>query len=526
MPDKARAFCLCLLALFLPVLGCAPQQPERRAVAPASPSPELDKKYPNRARFGMNLAGVVDWTREWPLVDAFKHSRPWITKGDGKFTFDEHGNPLLQAGQSVHTLLLREIDGHYPKGVYMLTYEGKGKINARRWDVSDTVKEEPGRIEINVVPGNGGIQVEITESDPKDPIRNVRVWMPGFENAKSPFHPLFLERLEPFGVLRFMDCQKTNDNPLKSWAERPKLTDARYSTNKGVPVELMIELANTRKVHPWFCMPHQADDDFVRSFAKLVKDKLDPDLRVYIEYSNEVWNRQFGQARYAQQMGKGLKLSDNDFQAQLRFCSQRSVEVFKIWEDVFGGPKRLVRVLAAQAANTWVSEQVLTWKDAHKHCDALAVAPYFGHKLGNPKTALVVNKMTVDQLLDDLDKEVDGPNKELMQKQEKLARKYNLELVAYEGGQHLAGHGGAENDETLTKLFHAANRHPRMADLYKKHLTHWFASGGGLYVVFSNVGKPSKWGAWGVLEYQDQPIDKAPKYGAIVEFIKKELPGK
>ena len=90
-------------------------------------------------------------------------------------------------------------------------------------------------------------------------------------------------------------------------------------------------------------------------------------------------------------------------------------------------------------------------------------------------------------------------------------------LIAYEGGQHLVGHGGAENDEALTKLFAAVNRHPRMYDLYRKHLNHWFAEGGGLYGVFSFVGAPSKWGSWGVLEYQDQPASQSHKYRALAD---------
>src|SRR5262249_32321053 len=134
-------------------------------------------------------------------------------------------------------------EGHYPAGAYTATYEGKGKVEMRRYDVRKVRKEDPGRIEAEVVPGDGGIELSITESDPRDPVRNVHVWMPGFEKARSPFHPLFLERLQPFGVVRFMDWQRTNNSPLRSWDRRARLTDARYSTDAGVPVELMVDLA-------------------------------------------------------------------------------------------------------------------------------------------------------------------------------------------------------------------------------------------------------------------------------------------
>ena len=31
----------------------------------------------------------------------------------------------------------------------------------------------------------------------------------------------------------------------------------------GIPLELMIDLCNTLKVAPWFCIPHQASDAYV-----------------------------------------------------------------------------------------------------------------------------------------------------------------------------------------------------------------------------------------------------------------------
>jgi hypothetical protein len=206
----------------------------------------------------------------------------------------------------------------------------------------------------------------------------------------------------------------------------------------------------------------------------------------------------------------------------LRFYARRSVEVFKIWERVFDGRDRLVRVLGSQFGNPWVSEQVLTWDDAGKNADALAVAPYFGVHFGDPKGAEVVAKKTVGQLLDDLDAEVMGENRELIRKQAAVAAKAGVSLVAYEGGQHLAAFNGAENNEALAQLFMAANRSPRMYDLYVKHLANWSESGGGLYMAYNDVGRPTKWGSWGLLEFQDQPVADAPKYRAVLSFVAPE----
>jgi hypothetical protein len=49
--------------------------------------------------------------------------------------------------------------------------------------------------------------VTIARTNPANPLRNVRVIMPGFEatDAASPFHPALLNWLRGFSVLRFMD---------------------------------------------------------------------------------------------------------------------------------------------------------------------------------------------------------------------------------------------------------------------------------------------------------------------------------
>jgi hypothetical protein len=498
------------LPLLVVLLGCAVL-----AAGPQSPKQGNTKSANGRSGpVGLNLSAINDWSREWAFVDLYKGSRPWTLGGPGELKFDSSGNPQLGPGQTAWTLLAREVDGHYPAGKYTATWKGKGDVQITRWDVARVLSKTANKTEFEVRPADGGIQIDLTASNPKDPVKDIHVWMPGFENGKTRFHPLFLERLGPATVLRFMDWQRTNDSPIATWSDRAKPDDPRYSTDKGVPIEVMIELANLKKADPWFCIPHKADDEYVREFAKLVKKLLAPERKVYVEYSNEVWNFQFGQTKYAREQGLTRRLGDPD---HARFYSERSVEIFKIWEKEFGKPK-LVRVLASQNAVPWLSEQILGWKEAYKHCDALAVAPYFGHAHGDPKNTEKVTRMSTAQLLDELEKEVDGENRDLIRKQADVARKFRVKLIAYEGGQHLTGTGGAENDKTLTKLFHEANRHPRMYDVTRKHLRHWADAGGELYVLFAYVAAPSKWGSWGLLEYQDQPVAEAPKYRAFLDY--------
>ncbi len=488
---------------------------------------QAGQRLNEKSAFGINLGGVTYWSTEIVFVDIFRHSQTWKSQAPGKrygqagpldLTADGWVRSLAGGGQFADSIILSPINGRYPGGVYTCLYDGKGKIEFAYG--TEVLSEQPGRIEVRVRPEQNLLSLKIVRTDPDEPVRNVRFILPGFEKTyeKQPFHPEFLKRWERFRVLRFMDWQRTNNSQQRHWQDRPRPAMQTQGDDGGVAIEYMIELANTLEADPWFCMPHLATDDYVRQFAKMVRKQLKPDLKIYIEYSNECWNGIFGQARYCKDRGRELGLSDNDYQAQLRYCSRRAVEIFRIWQEVFGGTERLVRVLAAQSANPWTSEQVMDFEDAYRHADALGIAPYFGNALGDPGRQEETAKMSADEVLDACEGFIENSN-EIIAKQAQLAKQRGLRLVAYEGGQHLVGHSGAENNKQLEELFHAANRHPRMGELYLKYLGGWKKNGGAMFVVFSSTGGYSKWGSWGLMEYHGQPVKEAPKYRAVLDFV-------
>jgi hypothetical protein len=203
------------------------------------------------------------------------------------------------------------------------------------------------------------------------------------------------------------------------------------------------------------------------------------------------------------------------------------VQIFQIWEQIFGGTDRLVRVLPSQAANPWLSEQIVAYQNAFAHADALAIAPYFEcsdvaaggwGNLGDPATADQVAAMTVDQILDIELGHIRNCALNQMIGNAAVAQKYGLKLVAYEGGQSLVAWGAAQNNSQLTQLFEAANRSPRMQDLYSEYLNNWKNAGGDLFLHYTDVSGYTKYGSFGSLESQDQDSVTAPKYRALMNF--------
>ena len=492
-----------------------------------APAP-LPPPKPIESRLGINLAGLGDLNTEYPFLDVFKLARPWISQRQGEawgkgpaLDLDPEGWPRrLEPDCWVDTALLTF--GHAPKGRYVCLYDGVGELEFWGGKIR-SVAPAPGRVVVEMDGTHEGIFLRLKRTNPERPVRNIRFLLPGheFTHAREVFHPAFLARWAGFNTIRFMDWMDTNDSEQKTWADRPTPGTYTYGL-KGAPVEVMVDLCNRMGANPWFCLPHQASDTYVRRFAELVKTNLNPELKIHIEYSNEVWNSMFAQHGHAEAQAKvrNLGAPDRPWEGAANYYARRSVEIFRLWEDVFDGRERLVRVIAWQAASGdyWTDKMVLAHADTWKSADALAIAPYVSFLVGPESKPPVdeVAKWTVAQVLDHAEQQALPECLGWMRTQARVAAKYRLRLLAYEAGQHLVGVGGGENNDAVTQLFIEANRHPRMGTIYRRYLDAWRDAGGDLACLFSSVAKPSKWGSWGLLEFGDDT--GSPKFDAVREW--------
>ncbi|GFE70123.1 cadherin-like domain-containing protein [Chroococcus sp. FPU101] len=506
-------------------------------------------------KLGTNLSGLADYSTQLPFIDGFRTSRSWITQKTGVWNTNE-GNLLnldvngyvksLSTGgttqyTSVGTLLYRELQGRYPSGRYLVLYDGEGTINYSFDALKDTTASTKGRDVINVTPSNAGIYLSITATDPNQTgnyLRNIRVIPEASESSYTQqiFNRAFLDKTSPYGAVRLMDWMQINNSTQSQWSNRPTLNKASWATS-GAPVEVMVQLANQLDIDPWFCMPHQATNEYVTNFAQYVKNNLEPERQVYVEYSNEVWNWQFQQTSWVNQQALAAGLSH-----YADWYSKRTTEITRIWDSVWGTDKdRVIGVMATQAANVWLGQRELSYawdttgakSNDYYGIDAIAIAPYFGNYLGDPNTANQVASWAtqpdggLNSLFDEITRggilstsPAGGALQQSfswMSNYANLAQQKGLQLLAYEGGQHLVGYGGAENNQTLTNLFTAANRDPRMGEIYRQYLNKWYELGGGSFMNYSDIGNFTKWGSWGSLEYVGQ--NGSPKYDALMDVI-------
>ncbi|MEZ6192921.1 MAG: hypothetical protein R3C45_16740 [Phycisphaerales bacterium] len=472
-------------------------------------------------QLGINLSQVNYYNREWVFVDAMKQAKPWVATTPTGNPFDTgeliqtdpKGWPLLQVGTSAQTLIFNQTQGAYPAGQYVCTYEGTGSI-ILQWD-AQVATSTPGRIVANVTPSDSGILLRIASSSLTNPIRNIKLWMPGFEDAPSPFHPLFLQRMAKFKVLRFMDWARTNEVAgAVNWNTRTRTNRASQDTAGGVAIEYMIDLCNELGADPWLCMPHTADEEYITRYAELVHDRLDPQRKVYVEWSNEVWNRRFDAYHYIEDESGASAFSPGWFD----FWGARVAETFTIWEQVFAGQEgRLVRVAAGQAANVWVTRNLT--ERLGDHIDAVACAAYFGESGGDFEE----NTTAQDLLNDALNRAIP----------EKSTRYYNdhgglvsalsgnlgrpIRLIGYEGGQHYADDNRhVPYEQALIDMQYL----PGMFSAYLMNLKAFEEAGADLVLPFNYVDRPGNHGAWGHLEHQDDAVDTSEKFKALLYYVK------
>ena len=533
---------------------------------------------------GMGLDGPSYWSTAWPFVNAMKlghvAGRPeqegktfigsW-KPGDAKLPLPELGRDgypaeALAEGQSLQANVFTHNDLHYPAGKWVLAWDGTGELELQHPGVANP-RSDSGRIEVELAEGeqsNAGFTVILHQTDPADPVRNLRLWMPGFEDADSPFHPLYTERLGDVGVLRRMDWGATNGSNVASWDQRTRPTGASYSGPvNAVPDEMIVQLGNETRKDIWITVPHltvdgdlDTRDEYVVKLAHLIRygsdaegepytseqadpvnPPLDDDLNVWLEYSNEVWNWQFAQAHYAKKKMDEWGVKHYEAAARL---SQDMAMTFK---EAFGDDDRVLHVIASQAANPWQLKMRLEVLPPVGEPGAADVAAITNYYTPNDITQLVnrtlhetggsFGEAEMDTFFETLNQSIDTETYGQWEENAALAHAYGVPLVSYEGNQHMTVKQGvvdakrAEREgiaemkahEKLEETLHAVTRDPRMYEAYQHALNTWVKAGGMTATAFVNVSRWSQHGQWGHLEYQDQPVEDAPLHRAFYDWV-------
>jgi hypothetical protein len=494
-----------------------------------------------KLRIGTNLSGPSDYGSEWPFVNIMKYGRTWTPHNNtwvsggvnawdsgllDQIPLDADGYPLslpvevpgAEAPQIVRTLWANT--DALPVGKYVVLYDGEGDLDV--WGDASVVSKSPGRMEINVTHGADIFTLDIKTSTLGNHVRNMRVLLPGTENTyqTNPFSAEWLEKLEPFKALRFMDWGYTNNSTMRDWSQRTRLEDYTWTQKSGVPYEMWTTVCNLKGADAWVCVPHGASPEYIAQMATHFRDNLHPDLKIYVEWSNEVWNWIFSQAHY------GLDSLDQNLVWPERL-GPKIAEVMQIWTDVFAGQEhRLVRIMASQHAWWDLGERTFAQIKAGGKADiidAISCAAYMG--LNGSVQDTWDASMTGTGVLDHAADFTFDNNEYAMRgwhAYSNLARQEGKQLLFYEGGQHFTPNPFGSEQPYCPALLECQTL-PAMYDLYQQlfDTLRTLSSEEMLLMNFSFVSPLGcRYGSWGLLQSQfDEvaPFTNAPKYRAVLD---------
>lgn len=507
---------------------------------------------PNEFVMGTNLDGIGYYHSSYPFVDILKCGERWKVDpledpGVQTVFYDDNGYPLaLENGKTVASSVFVNANFDYPLGDYVLTWEGDGdvvlvgsyRVQLVSEDLSGTVKRRVYNVSDR---DKSDFLVRINSTNPDNRVRDMHLWLPGFENATSIFTPQLIESLQPFSYIRFMDWNTTNNSEQGDWSKRkPKSYVFQSNTTNSkqrpeylggsvkmlsgggsVAFEYLIDLCNETNKDLWICIPHMADDNFVQNLSTLIKDNLDPELNVYIEYSNEIWNPMFSQHQWTYD-----KAATDPSVNHPKWVGRRHAQIFNIFEASFGGTSRLIRVLGGRNTSASYTDDLMTGALMVGDFDAVATTTYYNDNVSDNLVLPSLNyrnpteadyNAAIDYVIESVSPGTDNTWERWKTFIETVNQR-GYPVITYEGGNHISALGGNEQISDLVDFLHNLNRHPRAYEMYHAALNNFRALGGCTHSVFVLCGSWNKYGSWGHKEYWNQPLDEAVNYKAAADY--------
>ncbi|HWY86637.1 MAG TPA: L-type lectin-domain containing protein, partial [Gemmataceae bacterium] len=290
---------------------------------------------------GINISNVVYYNQDVLFADAMKESGGWGSTSapwDLSAKVDANGWPLQDAGVTVLSP-----DGGAPNGTYRMSFTGQA-AQITPVACSFTVQNKTYNAATNTTTANVLLNNQVwyqtgffvaftgTKRNPTDNpgtgITNLKMMLPVAPGSTTSYDPsvTFTNQIKSlvskFSTVRYMDYLATNGNQQVNWSDRLLPGGNQYQAaagygweGKGASWEYAVQLANETHTDMWINIPVNASADYITKVANLIRygsdgvnpytsnqanpvyKGLDPGLKVYIEYSNEIWNSGFSQSQ-------------------------------------------------------------------------------------------------------------------------------------------------------------------------------------------------------------------------------------
>ncbi len=519
------------------------------------------------AYMGVNLNWFSDssW-QDQVFVDLVKQSRGFATAAypydptNHPAPVDSDGWPTSDFGNVFASFpadpLGRQPSALYPSyvGAYNLVFNGIAKVSAVDNPNADQIINQiydaatnTTTAQVVIGPASGGLELLFTNtqrtafSAVNTGITNLKLLRPGYAvGATQVFSNEFLNAISPFSALRFVCFLNVNGNPVTTWAGRTPASKPSQADPRGVAWEYIIEMANVSGKDIWIHIPEGVDlrdttsNNYVIQLATLMQAKLNPNIHVYVEYSNELWNFGYGFSQTQVNMASAVAEVASGVDPTLNYDNNNSqytqaayrvahqiVRISRLFAAVYGTSaiNNTIRpVLMAQAVNPYSVQIELAYIKANfgapsQYIYAIGGAPY----IDTPNAYTDVNSFFTS-LQAGLNKALPMfsgaspyvPGGKTQATYQSLANYYGLQNFIYEGGPD-----PADSKNYNAAISEQANNDPRMGQIIQSYLANVFGCGSTLFMYFNLAGPTSN--SWAI--YNDLTVPT--KKSAAIQTISK-----
>jgi hypothetical protein len=389
---------------------------------------------PTKNYVGMNTGFLADWDGTYAFLDMFKQSRVWQDGSDWHNPVggtDANGWPMADAS----TVIFTDVSGSGKEfgGTYKLTFTGQaavsvmwcgGGIANKTYDAATNITTADVTFTEAASTGSCGLIFLNTKrtasSATGSGFTDAHLYLEtGYKGPENPqdgntiFSKPFLTAMGKVTVVRMMTWSSTNGNSVENWVDRvtPNSTTQAgmpnswtgpdgtvFSGTGGVALEYQIILCNTLMADCYFNIPPVASDDYINKMALAIAygtdgtnpytsaqanpvfPPLNPSLRFYLEYANEIWNSASGFesfrviqdiCQYLPANHPLLTINGNPgiWYTMWRYPAWRMATISQTFEGVFGSEQMMTRVrplLETQEGDGQATlDQALQWLDAY-----------------------------------------------------------------------------------------------------------------------------------------------------------------
>jgi hypothetical protein len=404
-------------------------------------------------------------------------------------------------------------------------------------------------------------------------IRDLKVNHPGHA-ADEVLNREFVARANWFSGIRFYQSQGeegygVNVNMDRFWSDRRKPTFATWcahnSMNNGIPYEGMIQMCNALNVDCYVNVPYLAvaetgvagegvgdgkvsTDDYLTKMAQVFKygsdganpytstqanpvwAPLKPGLKVYVEFSNELWNgsypynrdKNWTQAAANREIGNGnpygyRSSGTSGYQPSASRTGRMIMKVSDVWRTVYGNEMgNTVRIVSSGFTGDDYTSQVLNYisdrrgsNPVNYYVYAFAVAPYFNQNSGT--ATQIIDAMAADATDTNTGNDNNGGG---LVRDSARAVQFGVKMMAYEGGIGNFNIG----DDAKGRAIQANDR--VRTDVLKPYLRRWFADPNADTFFYYTLAKGWDAGANGYFGISESIVDESgPKWQALKEIL-------